>query len=244
MQILIADDEPLARARLRAQLQDLNAGSVVAEAANGVEAIELTRAHRPDVVFMDIRMPAMDGMEAARHLAQLPEPPAVIFTTAYDQHALAAFDARAIDYLVKPIRTERLREALARVDALVGARRNIVEAMPVEGQARTHLSALVKGELRLVPVAEIRFLRADHKYVEVGWSGGEILIEDSLRTLEEEFGDRFLRIHRNALVAGNHIIAIERDDADNFVVVLDGTGRKLPISRRLLGQVRRRVRNI
>lgn len=238
--ILIVDDEPLARERLRALLAEIGAGEVVGEAASGLEALALVEHARPDVVLLDIRMPGMDGLEAALHLARREPAPAVIFTTAYDEHALAAFDAQAIDYLMKPIRPERLRAALAKAATLTLARASA--AVAVSSGRRTHFSALVKGSLRLVPLSEVRYLQADQGYVSVFHPGGELLIEEALKALEEELGEAFLRIHRNTLVAVAHVNALERDELGNANVVLRDVAGKLPVSRRLLSQVRKRLR--
>ncbi|HMM76231.1 MAG TPA: LytTR family DNA-binding domain-containing protein [Gammaproteobacteria bacterium] len=241
--ILVVDDEPLARERLRALLAELAAGEVVGEAGSGLEALALAARERPDVVLLDIRMPGMDGLEAALHLARCAPAPAVIFTTAYDEHALAAFEAQAIDYLLKPIRPERLRAALAKAEVLTLARATAAGSARGGGaRARTHFSALVKGNLKLVPLAEVRYLQADRGYVSVFHPGGELLIEEALKALEEELGDAFLRIHRNTLVAVAQVSALERDALGNASVVLRGVAGKLAVSRRLLAQVRKRLR--
>lgn len=242
--VLIVDDEPLARERLRALVGDLGVAVVAGEAASGLEAIELTLRARPDVVLLDIRMPGMDGLEAARHLSLLDPAPAVVFTTAYDAHALAAFEANAIDYLLKPIRPERLRGALEKAGTLSAARMAAAGQARAAPQARTHFSALVKGSLRLVPLAEVRYLQAGQGYVSVFHPGGELLVEDSLRALEEELGQDFLRIHRNTLVAVAHVTALERAALGGASIVLRGLAERLPVSRRLLGQVRRRLRAV
>ncbi len=240
--ILIVDDEPLARERLRALLAELDAGEVVGEAGSGMEALELVERAQPDVVLLDIRMPGMDGLETALHLARRAPAPAVVFTTAYDEHALAAFEAQAVDYLLKPIRPERLRAALTKAEVLTLARAAALGGARVVAQGRTHFSALVKGSLRLVPLAEVRYLQADQGYVSVFHPGGELLIEEALRSIEEELGDTFLRIHRNTLVAVAHVSALERDALGNASIALRGVGAKLPISRRLLSQVKKRLR--
>jgi two-component system response regulator AlgR len=239
MRILIVDDEPLARARLRAQIGDVGIGAVAGEASNGIEALRLVQELRPDLVLLDIRMPGMDGIETARHLSRLQERPAVIFTTAYDEHALAAFDARAIDYLLKPIRSERLREALARVTA-----RPLHSGPEPAGAAtaRTHLSAWSGGRLLVIAVDEIRCLMADQRYVRAVWPDGELLLDESLRTLETEFGDRFLRVHRNALVALRYVRCLEPDGIGGSRILLDEVAEIVPVSRRLLATVRHRLR--
>ena len=242
--VLIVDDEPLARERLRALLGDLGVAEVVGEAASGLEALDVAVRERPNVVLLDIRMPGMDGLEAARHLSLLDPAPAVVFTTAYDAHALAAFEANAIDYLLKPIRPERLRSALEKAGALSAARAAAAGQARPAAQARTHFSAPVKGSLRLVPLADVRYLHAGQGYVSVFHPGGELLVEDSLRALEEELGEDFLRVHRNTLVAVAHVTALERGPLGGASIVLRDIAQKLPVSRRLLGQVRRRLRAV
>lgn len=240
MRIAIVDDEALARERLAALLVELGGHEVVAQAANGVEALAVAQALAPEVMLLDIRMPRMDGLEAARHLACLPAPPAVVFTTAYGEHALAAFDAQAVDYLLKPVRRERLAQALARAAALrPAALERLAEAL---ASARTVLSAVQRGRLVFAPVPEVRALVADHKYVTVHWPGGELLLDESLKNLEQEFGERFLRVHRNALVAPAHVAALERDDQGDWQLRLRGLPLTVRVSRRLLADVRRRLR--
>ena len=241
MRIAIVDDEPLARARLRAQVEDGDLGDVVAEGGNGNEALAIVESSAPDVVLLDIRMPGMDGLEAARHLMKLPAPPAVIFTTAYDEHALAAFEANAIDYLLKPIRANRLRQALDKARALTGAQAEILGALADPAQ-RAHVSGLVHGNLSLVAVSDILYFQADQGYVDVVWAGGSMLIEESLRSLEDEFPQRFLRVHRNALVAIEHVTGLRRDAAGNHYVSVRDHPTELPVSRRLLNQVKTRLR--
>jgi len=240
MRIAIVDDEPLARSRLRDLLQALPGMTVCGEADTGESALALCGEARAEAVLLDIQMPGMDGLETARHLARLPTPPAVIFTTAYDEHALAAFEAGAIDYLLKPVRAERLQAALARASQWTSARAALLaQAAP---RARSHFSALVAGSLRLVPVAEVRYLRADGGYVTVNSPGGELLIEDALRDLEEEFPQIFMRIHRHTLVAVAQVEALTRDRLGNTGLRLRGVATPLPVSRRLVGEVKRRLR--
>lgn len=243
MRLAIVDDEPLARERLRALVEELGLGEVIAEAGNGLEGVRLAIDHAPDVILLDIRMPGMDGLEAAQHLSRLPLPPAVIFTTAYDDHALAAFEAQAIDYLLKPIRAERLQAALRKAERMSGTRARQTPLPQGTAGTRTHLSALVGGALRVVPVVEVRCLQADQGYVTAYWPGGSLLVEESLRSLEEEFGTRFMRIHRNALVAVQHVTSLQRDALGNATVLLRDLDLQLPVSRRLLSQVRKRLRS-
>ncbi len=238
MRILIVDDEPPARARLRALLGELGVGEVVGEAGDGERALAL--AGEADVVLLDIRMPGMDGVEVARHLSRLAEPPAIVFVTAYESHALAAFETCAVAYLLKPVRREHLLAALER--ARTPTRAQLAELAARQGTARSHVAATVGGSLRLVPVAEIRFLRAEQKYVTCRWPGGEVVLDESLAALEEELGERFVRVHRNALVAIAHVRALERLDGGRHAVRLDGVAEPIEVSRRLLPTVRRRLR--
>jgi two-component system response regulator AlgR len=240
MRILIVDDEPLARERLRALIVDLGVDEVAGEAGDGNAALEAVQSLKPDVVLLDIRMPGMSGLEVARHLHRLDRPPAVVFATAFGDHALDAFDANAIDYLLKPIRSERLAAALEKARTLTQVRREVLPPL----EARTHLSGMVKGRLQLVPVAEVRFLQADQKYVEVVWPEGRLLIEDSLKSLETEFPQQFLRVHRNALVAIDHVSALERSDDGELAVVLRGVAERVGVSRRLAAEVRQRLRQL
>ena len=237
--VLVVDDEPPARARLRRMLEELPGADCSGEAGTGEEALELARASPPDVVLLDIRMPGMGGLEAARRLALLPEPPAVIFTTAYEQHALEAFDVEASGYLLKPIRRERLAAALERAQRPSRAQLSrIAEAV----EARSHVTARVRDQLKLIPVAEILYFFAEQKYTTVRHLGGENLIEDSLRALEEEFAQQFVRVHRSALVAVAHVEALERAPDGACVVRLRHGGGELPVSRRLAAEVARRLR--
>ena len=237
MRILIVDDEPLARARLRGLLSDLPGVELAGEAGDGEAALRACDRHRPDLVMLDIRMPGMDGMEVARRLAALPAPPLVVFCTAYDGHALSAFDTAAIDYLVKPVRAERLAETLRR------ARTRLGEA-PAAASARTQLCARLGGEIRLIPVADIRYLLAEEKYVLVHHANGEDVIEESLKSLEEEFGTRFLRIHRNCLVARDALKALRREPDGRFQAILHGVDRPLDVSRRSLPELREAMRHL
>ena len=240
MKVLLVDDETLARERLRRLLAELPDCEICGEAADGRAALDLYAQHQPDVVLMDIRMPGMDGLEAARHLAGLPDPPAVIFTTAFGDHALEAFEACAVDYLLKPIRSERLAAALGNARRLTRAQAARLET--ASGGARNHICVRVRGNLHLLPVNDIRFFRADNKYVTVRTGDAEYLIEESLKTLEDEFGARFLRIHRNALVAADFIAGLEKDAEGQCLVVLGGIDERLEVSRRHQPEVRARLK--
>jgi len=243
MRVMIVDDEKLARERLRELLNEIGGHSVIGEAMNGNEAVEKAAELNPDVVLMDIRMPGMDGLEAAMHLMGMDEPPIVIFTTAYDQHALHAFEVNAVDYLLKPIRKDRLAAALDKAKKLTLEQLQDVNAAQESPQARTHISVHLRGNIRLVPVKDVLYFMADSKYVTIRTPSEEHLIEDSLINLEKEFGEKmFLRIHRNALVATDYIKGIEKSTAGNWQVALKGLDKKLDVSRRHAAAVRRWAR--
>jgi two-component system response regulator AlgR len=248
MKIIIVDDEPLARSRLLAMITELDAGDVVGEADNGADALRLVEQAVPDIVLLDIRMPGMDGIEVARHLAATLRPPAVIFTTAYDSHALAAIESNAVDYLLKPIRKPRLQAALERATTLTRAQLAGLETVEQEStggrvRTRTHISATLHGNLQLLPLGEIRFFRAEHKYVTARHPDGQLIIEDTLSALETEFEERFVRVHRNALVAKAHVRGIERDGQGHQYVRLDGIDDRVEVSRRLAPVIRRLLKS-
>jgi two-component system, LytTR family, response regulator AlgR len=234
--VLIADDEAPARSRLRDLLDECRERfplAIVDEARNGTEVLEIVGREKVDIVLLDIRMPQMDGMEAARHLAGMALPPAIIFTTAFDAYAIKAFEVNAIDYLLKPIRAERLLAALSKTRGASPVSRQALAA--AADQPRRHLSVHERGRIHLVPLADILYLRAELKYVTVRTAGREHLVEESLTHLEEEFGDAFVRVHRNCLVARAAISGFERNAEESesgWAVVIKATGEKLPVSRR------------
>ncbi|MBL8242694.1 MAG: response regulator transcription factor [Rhodanobacteraceae bacterium] len=245
MKVLIVDDEPLARRRLASLLSGVAGVEVVGEAADGQLALAAVDRHDPDLVLLDIRMPGIDGLEVARRLNLRGDPPAVVFCTAYDDHALAAFDAEAVDYLLKPVRRERLLAALERVRRFNGEAAAAPRAPGEETRKqRSHICARVRGEMKLVPISAISHFLADAKYVEVHYDDGEVLIEDSLISLEEEFGDRFVRVHRNCLVARERIEGLGKNSAGETVVRLRGGHQTLDVSRRNLPQLRKLLREL
>jgi two-component system response regulator AlgR len=244
MNILIVDDEALARTRMRQLLEDFEDCTVCAEAANGEQALAAVNRHQPDVLLLDIRMPGMDGLEVARHLQALEQPPAIIFTTAYNDYALQAFEIHAVDYLLKPVRRERLAEALAHARRLTKVQAAALLVAGPTAVTRDRICANVRGSLLLIPVAEIRYFLADQKYVTVCSADGQVLIEDSLKSLEEEFGERFVRIHRNALVARRYLAGLDRDPEGGARVLLHGVDEALEVSRRHLSAIRKLVRNL
>ncbi len=241
LKVLIVDDEPPARERLRSLLTEIADVEVVGEAMSGGEALAHTHELSPDVVLLDVRMPGMDGLEAARHLNVLEEPPAVIFTTAYDTHAVEAFEANAVGYLLKPVRKEQLAASLMRAGRLTRAQLQRLAAAGA-GERRTHIAARHREGLRLIPIEEVQYFLADQKYTTVRHVQGQDLIEDSLRLLEGEFGAAFVRIHRNALVGVKHLERIERNAEGQHFVRLRGCEAPLAVSRRMAGELKERFR--
>ena len=250
--ILVVDDEAPARRRLRDLLDDCREQfplTIIAEAANGVEAIACINKGDVDIVLTDIRMPIMDGLEVARHIAKMDAPPKLIFVTAFDQYAVKAFELNAIDYLLKPIRLERLLTALNKAITLKPA---IVEAIAEAAQAkRKHLSIHERGKIMLVPIDEVLYLKAELKYVTVRTAQKEFLLEESLTRLEEEFSGLFTRIHRNTLVATKAVVGFEKitdggvpgedlaqpgekgdSGGGHWAVVIRGIPERLAVSRR------------
>ena len=245
IKVLVVDDEPPARTRMAQLLADC-AGQMaltqVGQADGGLAAIEAVTRLQPDVVLLDIAMPDMNGIEVARHLAQLEDPPAIIFVTAFEEHALQAFEVQALDYLTKPVRAQRLLAALQRATRMVTREPRLEQLAQSLGAARTQISVSERGRLVLVPVGDIVYLRAELKYVTIRTVGREYLTEESLTALESEFGERFVRIHRNALVARGFIAGSQRVKAGpagegesaegHWEILLRGMDERLPISRR------------
>lgn len=248
LRLLLVDDETLARTRLRNLLNDIAEEvptTIVAEAHDGHSALALIQTHPCDIALVDIRMPGMDGVEFARHLARWPKAPAVIFVTAYDQYAVSAFELAVLDYLVKPVRAVRLAVALQK------AKRHPDEADRLEKSAlatRRHLSCFERGRVLLVPVTDILYLKAEQKYVTARTTEREYLLEESLVKLEAEFGERFLRVHRNCLISPDAVIGLERVSAegekdDAWQVMLSGIRERLPVSRRQWPLIKNLLKN-
>lgn len=237
LRVLLVDDEALARSRLRALLRDCAApaAAVTAEAADAAQAMELLRRQPFDAVLLDIRMPGADGLALAQAVGSLPRPPAVVFVTAHAEHAVAAFDLEAVDYLTKPVRLERLQAALQKVERLAGA---AVQPPP----APEALLIQDRGRTERVPLAEVLYLKAELKYITVRTAARSFILDGSLSELEERHAPRFLRVHRNALVARHAIRALEKHDdpeeGEGWAVRLSGIDELLAVSRRQLGAVR------
>ena len=240
LKVLVVDDEPPARERLRSLLAEIAEVEVIGEAVSGREALTHTHDLAPDVVLLDVRMPGMDGLEVARHLNVLEEPPAIIFTTAYDQYAVEAFEAQAVGYLLKPVRKEQLAASLARAGRLT--RVQLQRLAAAAETRRSHIAARRREGVRLIPLEEVQYFLADQKYTTVGHLGGEDLIEDSLRLLESEFGAAFVRIHRNALVGVKHLERIDRNAEGQYFVHLRGCEAPLQVSRRMAAELKERFR--
>jgi two-component system response regulator AlgR len=247
LRLLIVDDEAPARRRLRDVLADCADElpvDIVGEADNGLDALALVQQQPVDAVLLDIRMPGMDGLECAAHLNTLDKPPAIIFSTAYDAYACQAFDLNAVDYLLKPVRADRLMRALTRAHNLSPT---VLDRLRDEhAQARIHLSVNEKGRIVLIPVADILYLKAELKYVTVRTAAREFLIEESLTRLESEFGEAFLRIHRNCLVARARIREIGKlpGDDDGHFLQLEGLEERLMVSRRQYSALREKIKSI
>ena len=245
MNVLIVDDEAPARDRLRQLLEEDGAHVVVGEAGDGRRALELAQELSPDVVVLDIRMPGLSGIETAHHLNTFENPPAVIFATAYDEYAIAAFEASAVGYVLKPVRRERLNQALELAGRLSNSALGTVASKAGLTTRREHVCARLQGEMKLIPISDVQYFLADQKYVSVFHVNGQDLIDDSLKALEEEFEDTFVRIHRGALVAVSSIDSLRKNEDGRMQVVLRDGGTDdvegLIVSRRHQTNVKRRL---
>lgn len=237
LRVLIVDDEAPARRRLHDLLDDCSAAlpiTVIGEAQHGREALDLLQSAPADLVLTDIHMPDMDGIELARHLLKLPHPPVVIFTTAFHEHAVQAFEVNAVDYLMKPVRVQRLLGALQKVPRLKPVTAEKLAQLPAS--SRRFLSVTERSRVVLVPLEDIVYLKAELKYITIRTPQREHLLEESLTKLEGEFGSRFVRVHRNCLVSRDFIRGFERrvngDGDSHWEVLLSGVPETLPVSRR------------
>jgi len=244
VKILVVDDEPLARERLLRLLGKLQPAATCCEAADGREALVLIARENPELVLLDVRMPGVDGIEVAAELDGMPAPPAVIFCTAYDEYALEALRHQAVAYVLKPVREAELARALesaGRVNRIQLAQL-AAEQEAVAGMPRQSISCHTHRGFETLPVTEIRCFLAEQKYVSACGPGRELLIPDTLKDLEQEFSNLFVRVHRNALVALEHIQRLERDDDEgSWHAVLEGVSHQPSVSRRHLGAVKKRL---
>lgn len=232
MNVLLVDDEPLARARMRRLFENLPQYKIVGEADSGLTALAAFDALHPDLILMDIRMPGMDGLEAAQRLNQLASPPAVVFCTAYDDYALQAFDAEALGYLLKPVSQEKLVAALNKVQRLTSGN----SSAEIAGD-KAYLTARTHRGLERIALQDCRYFLADSKYVTAYHRDGELIIDQTLKQLEDQFADVLLRVHRNALVSRKHVQALEKAD-DHYRVKLTDCESGPLISRRMLADVK------
>lgn len=237
MRILIVDDEAMARQRLCRILADIMPEAVLTEAGNGLQALQVAQELLTDIVLLDIRMPGMDGIEAAGHLSLLSPPPAVIFTTAYEKHAMQAFAAHAVGYLLKPVQAKSLYSAITHAKALNQLQLNALKGR----QARRYISGDSSTELLLLPIEDVRYLLAENKYLIAATAEHKIIVNDSLSRLEQEFADDFIRVHRNALAANRHIQALHREKTGRWSLQLHGIDENLTVSRRMLPHLRHKL---
>lgn len=247
MNVLIVDDEPLARDRLRRMVEFIDGYSPLdEEGRSGVEAVELAHQLNPDLVLMDIRMPNMNGLEAARHLCEMECPPAVIFCTAYGEYALDAFEVQAVGYLLKPVKQEALEQALKNAKKTNRSQLNAINQFRPGDQPnlRSHISAKTYKGVELIPLNDVRYFIADNKYVTVSHTKGEVLIDETLKELETEFEGAFVRIHRNALIAKNAIEGMSRNDQGGYEVHLKDVSEPLQISRRHVAAMRKLLQTL
>lgn len=240
MDVLVVDDEALARERLVRMISRMDECEVVAQAAGADEALQAIQAAGPDVVLMDISMPGEDGLSAAKRISTMEDPPAVVFCTAYDKHAVEAFEAQAVGYLLKPVRQEQLEQVLQNARKLNRMQIAALDDMNKADRpnARKHISAKTRRGVELIPLEDIFYFLADQKYVTVYHRGGETLIDDTLKELESEFEASFIRIHRNALVARSYIEGMERAPEGHYVMRLRDSEEKPVVSRRHVSRIR------
>jgi len=242
MKVLIVDDEQLARDRLARMIAGYDGYEVIGEAANGIEAVKQAAALQPEVVLLDIRMPGMDGLETARHFGDFDEPPAVIFCTAYEEHAVEAFNLQAVGYLLKPVRKDNLEGALGNAQRINKAQ--LAALSSEQPPRRSHISARTRRGMELIPVDDVRYFQADQKYVTVRHAAGEVIVDETLRELEEEFAEHFVRVHRNALVAAHYVIGLDRLGNGHYQIRLRDVEEALDVSRRHVAAVRKFIKKL
>ncbi len=243
MKVLIVDDEPLARERLSRMIANISGCQVVAEAGNGEQALVAAKEYEPHVVLMDVRMPGMDGIAAAHHLAETQPAPAVIFCTAYDDYAIEAFASEATGYLLKPVKQGDLEWAVARAQRVNLAQLENVQPI-VQTDCRAHIATKTRRGVDLIPVSDVRLFQADQKYVTAYHIEGEALLDETLKELEEEFDGKFVRVHRNALVSIAHIKGLERNLDGQYFVRLEGLDIRPQVSRRHVSPLRKMLETL
>ena len=245
MDILICDDEPLAVERLSRLVSQLG-HQVIATAQHGQQALEMVQQFEPDVVLLDIQMPEMDGLSCAQHLAHFNPTPAIVFCTAFDEHALQAIQSQAKGYLLKPIAKDDLETVLESVTKLTQAQltKKKKKELMEEKVQRQQIAAKTYRGLELIPVENIYYFLADQKYVTVRHKNGSVLIDETLKDLETEFADRFIRIHRNALISLDYLDGLEMVSSGQYQVRCRELDERLAVSRRHLPLLRERMQNL
>ncbi|GLS27074.1 LytR/AlgR family response regulator transcription factor [Marinibactrum halimedae] len=240
MDIIVVDDEPLARARLIKLIAEIEGCRVLDEAGNCENAVAAVERHDPDLVLLDVRMPGSNGLNAAEAINQLDDPPAIIFCTAYDEYAINAFDLGAVGYLLKPVRIEKLKEVLEKAKKVNRVQRAAAKESktPLENAKRTHISAKTRRGVKLIDINHVQFFQADQKYVTCHYDGGTLLIDDTLKELEQEFSSLFVRTHRNALVFIGAIEAMEKSQEGTYYLRLKATEETPAVSRRHVSKVK------
>ena len=236
LKILIIDDEAPARNRLRRMLADVPAVHVIGEAETGQEALRLIPLKEPDVLLLDISMPGLTGMKLAQMLQQERSAPAIIFCTAWSDQAVEAFECDAVDYLVKPVRAERLSLALDKARRFLGSSDS--------GADGSFLRSTLGGKVKLIPVSEVIYLCAEDKYTTVVYLGGKMVINQSLLELESEYADILMRVHRSALVIKKRIRGLEKSPEGRHFLQLDGCDDRPQVSRRNLPAIRKLIREL
>ncbi len=238
MKVLIADDEKPARKRMVHLLnQSDSLVEVIGEAADGDQVLDLCKRLQPDVVLLDIRMPGKDGLQICKQLSAFDVPPAVIIVTAYNEHALQAFDAHAVDYVLKPVHQQRLDEALRKAVIVQAAHKMNVEQQ-MDNPQRTHLSIKDRDTVYLIPVSDIIYFKAEQKYVVIRTETLELLSNESLKNLAHEFEALFMRVHRNALVSYQNISSLEKHSNRKCYIHFSQIDEGIEISRRHLSNAR------
>lgn len=245
MKVVVCDDEPLSRERLARIIKE-GGHEVVAMAKTGYEAIDAVKEHTPDVLLLDVRMPELDGIRAANEIAKFEYPPAIIFVTAFEHYAIKAFKANAIGYLLKPVNKDELLEILSQAKQLNAAQMFAIKQMEESNNkpARQHIAARTHRGVELIALADVLYFTADQKYVKLRHKNGMVLIDDTLKELEQEFEHELFRIHRNALINLNHMQMLESIDAGQYQVRFKGIDDVLAVSRRHLPMLRERMQNM
>lgn len=243
MKILVADDEPLARLRLKRLLEEINPQfQVFADAGNGLQALQQCLQYQPDIALLDIRMPKMDGLQTAAELLKAGLKSHIIFVTAYDEYALAAFDTHAIDYLLKPVKKQRLEQSFAKIDQLSQLPSSISKVNQALLHPRQHLCAHNHQGLQIMDISDVLYFKAEHKYVLAKSTEQSVLLDESLKTLELEFNELFFRVHRNALVNIQAILSVTKSDTNQCCIQLRGSDETLIVSRRHQAELNRLLR--